>query len=77
MPIRILGESLGGDPDFPKAELREIPCVLGHTNYFFFQLLFVIRGLSAGDSPRLMGSEWGSPPGQGGAPKAETNERPT
>src|SRR5438105_100957 len=35
------------------------------------------RGGRAGDSPRLQGSEWGSPPGQGGALQAETNKRPT
>src|ERR1700745_1378220 len=40
----------------------------------FFPLLFVIRSLSAGDSPPLKGSERGSPPGQGGAPKAETKQ---
>jgi len=37
----------------------------------------VIRGSSAGDSPRLEGSERGPQHGQGGAPEAETtDERP-
>ena len=41
MPVCIPGDQLGGDPDFPQAELREIPCVLAHTDYFFFQLLLL------------------------------------
>ena len=31
---------------------------------------------SAGDSPRFTGSERGSRPGQGGAPQADSKERP-
>ncbi len=34
-------------------------------------LVFICGG-RAGDSPRLKWSEWGSPPGQGGAPEADT-----
>jgi len=43
---------------------------------FFFQRWFFKCGSSAGDSPRFQWSEWGSPPGQGGAPKAETTKQP-
>ena len=41
MPVCIPGDQLGGDPDFPQAELREISGVLGHTDYFFSQLLLL------------------------------------
>jgi hypothetical protein len=36
----------------------------------------LVRGCRPGDSPRLKGSERGSPPGQGGAPQAETKKQP-
>src|ERR1700737_2656833 len=45
-------------------------------NCVLFPAVGITRGLSAGDSPRLKWSERGSPPGQGGAPEAETTKQP-
>jgi hypothetical protein len=76
MPVCIPGDQLGGDPDFPQAELREISGVLGHTDYFFSQLLLLFVAHPLATRHASTGASGIPPPGQGGAPKVETTRKP-
>jgi hypothetical protein len=58
-------------PNFERSRMFSVILIIS-----FSSDCFLSCGSSAGDSPRLRWSEWGSPPGQGGAPEAETTKQP-